>query len=257
MRTRGSIRRGAVAIAVVAAVTLFVAAAEPGGGGSIRFDEQTHDFGTLRSDQPVEYAWPFHNASDAPLRIVRTRPQCGCTATVLDDEAVPPGGNGTMRVTFDPIGLDGTVRKSLAVITDDERNPRILLTLLAEVIPVAVQRKEGEHPRIAGQSMLIGECAACHAAPAAGKLGTDLYAAVCATCHGEDGAGVHAPSIRDPSYLAGRTDEELQQAIAYGSANPRMPGFLDLMGGPLDTAQVDSLVTLMRSWDPGSDPPTH
>lgn len=171
-----------------------------------------------------------------PLRIVQTRPQCGCTATVLDDDAVPPGGNGTMKVTFDPIGLDGTVRKSLAVITDDERNPRILWALLAEIIPVAVQRKEGEHERIAGQSMLIGECA---------------------TCHGEDGAGVHAPSIRDPSYLAGRTDEELHQAVAYGSTNPGMPGFLDLMGGPLDTAQVDSLVTLMRSWDPGSDPPTH
>jgi hypothetical protein len=32
-----------------------------------------------------------------------------------------------------------------------------------------------------------------------------------------------------------------------------MPGFLDLMGGPLDAAQVDSLVRLMRSWERGSD----
>ena len=250
---RGAISRAAAAVATVVGAVLLVAAAGP----SIRFDETTHDFGTIRSDQPVAYDWPFRNLGDAPLRIVRTRPQCGCTATVLGEEAVPPGGRGTMNVTFDPVGLEGGVRKSLAVMSDDPRKPRVLLTLVAEVVPVEVPREEGQHPRIAGQSLLVGACAGCHAAPAAGKLGPELFAAVCAACHGGDGSGVHAPSIRNPSYLAARTDEELQQAISYGSADPRMPGFLDLMGGPLDTAQVDSLVRLIRSWDSGGAPPTH
>jgi mono/diheme cytochrome c family protein len=253
---RGSIGSAVVAVATVVLTTLLVVAAAPPRGPSIRFDEMTHDFGTIRSDQPVEYDWPFRNEGDAPLLIVRTRPQCGCTATVLDDEPVPPGESGTMKVTFDPIGLEGGVRKSLAVMSDDPRKPHVLLTLVAEVIPIEVPREDGEHPRIAGQSLLVGECAGCHAAPAAGKSGAELYAAVCATCHGEDGGGVHAPSIRDPSYLAARTDEELQQAISYGSANPRMPGFLDLMGGPLDGAQVESLVRLMRSWDVEGASPT-
>lgn len=252
---RGSIQRGALAVAgaVLLAAMVVAVPAEPGPGPAVRFDETTHDFGTLRSDQPVEYHWPFFNDGDAPLRIVKTRPQCGCTATVLEDEPVPPGGRGTMKVTFDPLGLDGSVRKSLAVMTDDPRTPRVLLTLLASVVPVEIPRKEGEHPRVAGQSMLVGECASCHAAPAAGKHGEELYAAICASCHGDDGAGVHAPSIREASYLAGKTDEDLHQAISYGSANPKMPGFLDLMGGPLDTSQVDSLVRLMRSWEHGSD----
>ncbi len=254
--TGGSIQRGALAVVLLTVAVVAALAAEPGRGPAVRFDEKTHDFGTLRSDQPVEYQWPFFNDGDAPLRIVKTRPQCGCTATVLDDGAVPPGGRGTMKVTFDPVGLEGGVRKSLAVMTDDPRTPRVLLTLLASVVPVEVQRKEGEHPRVAGQSLLVGECATCHAAPAAGKHGAELYAAICASCHGDDGAGVHAPSIREASYLAGRTDDDLNQAISYGSANPKMPGFLDLMGGPLDAAQVDSLVRLMRSWEPGSDPST-
>lgn len=238
-----------LAVAVIACVlaTLALAASEP----RLHFDKTTHDFGEIRSDEPQEFLWPYSNAGDGPLEIVGTKPQCGCTATLLDGEQIAPGEGGTMRVTFDPAGLDGTIRKSLAVMSNDPVNPRMLLSLRATVIPVQIELAEGEHPPIAGQSMLAGDCASCHAAPAAGTRGEALYAAVCAMCHGDTGTGTAlAPGVLAADYLASRSDEELAIAIAYGTANPKMPGFSDLMGGPLDEAQVDSLVALLRQWGP-------
>lgn len=252
MERRAIFRIAAAVLAALAAVAWVVAGE---GGPRIRFEHSTHDFGTIRSDEPQEVSWPFFNDGDAPLRIVGTRPQCGCTATTLDDAPVPPGGRGTLEVRFDPVGIEGRVRKSLAVMSNDPTRGTVLLSLVAEIIPVEEKVEPGGHPRTAGRSLLAGDCASCHAAPAAGKTGAALYEAVCVMCHAPDGSGVHAPSIRDASYLSSRTDDELAEAIAYGTANPKMPGFSELMGGPLDDAQVRSLVSFMRTWGDGSSSP--
>lgn len=216
----------------------------------VRFERTTHDFGKIDSDEVVEHAWKIHNDGGSPLEILGVKPQCGCTVTTPTGGPIPPGGSGLLGVRFDPAGMSGSIRKSLAVMCNDPAAPRVLLTILADVNPVPTSRNPGEHPPIAGQSMLVGECADCHATPAATRSGEPLYRAVCAMCHGPEGGGTLAPSIRDPDYLASHSDQELATAIAYGTANPKMPGFVDLMGGPLSTDQVDSLVRLMREWGP-------
>ena len=96
----------------------------------------------------------------------------------------------------------------------------------------------------------MGDCASCHSKPAAAKQGADLYAAICEMCHGPEGEGDRGPSLRSPDYLESHTDQELETGIAYGTANPRMPGFAEMMGGPLSQSQIRSLVQLIRSWGP-------
>ncbi len=215
----------------------------------IRFDARTHDFGELRSDHKVEHVWTFRNEGNAPLEIVKTVTSCGCTMTLLDDKLIAPGGTGSIKVTFDPAGQEGSVRKSLSVVTNDPASHNTLLTLKAFVIPAAVRQVEGGgHPAITGQSLLMGDCATCHAQPGRGKTGEPLYRAVCAMCHGAQATGGRAPSLRHPSYLDGRSDGQLVEGIAFGTANPRMPGFSELMGGPLSDAQIRSLVELLRDW---------
>jgi mono/diheme cytochrome c family protein len=226
------------------------AAGSAGTPPAIRFDESAHDFGEIPSDRKVSHRWVFHNDGGSPLEIVSTRPSCGCTLTVLQQTSIPPGGEGAIEMTFDPAGQHGSVRKSLAVSSNDPARPTVLLTLRAQVKSVAVPQVPGGHPPIAGQSLLMGTCAGCHAAPAAAKSDEPLYAAVCAMCHGPRAEGGLAPSLRDAAYLGSRSDEELAQGIAFGTANPRMPGFAAMMGGPLDEAQVSSLVRLLRRWGP-------
>jgi len=249
-----------VAAAVSAAVLLVCALSWAGVGPRIRFDSTTHDFGDLRSDQKTSFDWVFHNDGDAPLTILRTRSSCGCTVSVADEEPVPPGANGTIHVEFDPAGLHGEIKRSLAVNSNDPVQGAVKLTLRAHVTRVDLPALGDGHPAIGGQSLLMGDCGSCHAAPAAGKSGEELYRAVCAMCHGDTATGGRAPSLRETSYLQTRGDGELAEAIAYGTANPSMPGFSSMMGGPLDDDQVESLVRLLRSWGPttnGSGPDAH
>jgi len=230
----------------VLAMTRFVSIAiasllaASGAAPTIRFDRTTHDFGTIPSNRKQSMSWVYHNDGNAPLEIIAMNPSCGCTASVADPKVVAPGAEGALHVTYDPAGQSGDVRKTLTVVTNDPARPRTILTLLGKVLASDDEAIPNGHPRFAGQSLLMGSCATCHALPAAGKSGAALWDAVCAMCHGK------TPGDLGAAVLA-RDDAALAQTIAYGTANPKMPGFSNLMGGPLDDAQVASLVRLLRA----------
>jgi mono/diheme cytochrome c family protein len=224
----------------LASIALLAALAAPAAGPVIRFEHTTHDFGSIPAAGKQTYAWPYRNEGTEPLEIVAMHPSCGCTASVADPVTVPPGGAGTLKVTFDPEGQTGTIRKTLAVVTNDTAHPRTILTILASIQPAKEQTMPGGHPPFNGQSLLMGSCATCHAEPAKGKSGEALWQAVCAMCHAKASADLTA-------FLASHDDAALIQSITYGTANPKMPGFSDLMGGPLDEAQIRSLAAAMRA----------
>lgn len=222
------------------------------GGPSIRFEGQKHDFGEMTPDEQRSHQWIFYNDGDEPLQVFDARSSCGCTASVATSESIAPGQQGVLDVRFDAAGQYGTVRKTITVMSNDPARPRVKLTIIAKVArPEPEIGDENGHPPIVGQSMLVGECASCHAAPAMGKQDQNLYDAVCQMCHGDQARGTagRAPSLLAGGFLADRSDEELKTGIAYGTANPQMPGFSEMMGGPLNDHQIDSLVRLLRSWE--------
>ena len=234
------------------------AGAEPAPTGpAIRFDETTHDFGTIRADAKQSFSWSYRNVGSAPLEIRGTAPSCGCTVSTPPDASVPPGGTGALAIVYDPAWQSGGVHKTIAVMSNDPEHPRTILSIKAQVIPLDEEPMPNGHPRFTGQSLLMGKCAGCHAGAAAGKSGAELYGAVCAMCHGAKGDGGLAPGLRARDYLASHDDKALGEAIAYGTANPKMPGFSDLMGGPLSASQIASLVKLLRDWGPSAASQPH
>ncbi len=256
MRARRTIRR-ALGLALVVLPLLALSGLASGEQETlpppkpvVRFDWTTHDFGEIPADRKVSHRWIYHNDGQATLAILGTRPMCGCTVSTIEKKEIPPGGTGVLEVTFDPAGQEGSVRRTIAVLTNDPARPTTHLAVKAKVLPKPEPAGSSGHPRWTGQSLLMGSCASCHSAPAAGKSGEALWAAVCAMCHGARAEGGLAPGLRAPDYLAAHDDEALAAGVAYGTANPRMPGFSDVMGGPLSRAQVDSLVKLLREWGP-------
>ena len=233
-----------------AAVVLTACLAVPAAAPFLRFEKLTYDFGTIRDDAKQSASWAYSNTGTGVLEIVATLPSCGCTASVAEPKSVPPGGTGAIAITFDPAGLAGDVRKTLTVVSNDPARKHLILTILAKVIPRELEALPGGHPPFTGQSLLMGSCASCHAAPAANKSGAPLWGAVCAMCHGAKALGGRAPGVATAEFLAEHDDTALAQAIAFGTVDPKMPGFSDAMGGPLDRAQVASLVVLLRSWGP-------
>jgi len=93
-------------------------------------------------------------------------------------------------------------------------------------------------------------------APVAGDVarGAAVYAEHCAACHGDDGEGVSAPALGNPSALAHNKDEFIRYAIEQGrDGTPMLP-----FAGTLWAADIDNVTAFIRSLarDPSGNRPT-
>jgi cytochrome c oxidase cbb3-type subunit 3 len=73
--------------------------------------------------------------------------------------------------------------------------------------------------------------------------GKQLYAAHCAVCHGDKGTGGVGVPLALPSFLRSVDDSFLRKTIRHGRPGRVMPAF-----PALSDAQVDALVSFIRSW---------
>ena len=85
------------------------------------------------------------------------------------------------------------------------------------------------------------------------ETGAALYAKYCQLCHGaqlEGYAADNAPSLSSATFRASASTAFLQIAIERGRAGTAMAGFGKAVGGPLEPAEVDALVTFIRGGAP-------
>jgi len=211
----------------------------------IEFGELQHDAGVVYDGAEVVHVFPFENMGDEPLHILSAVVSCGCTvAKVVGRDVVPAGGSGAIRVVTDTTGKRGRFKKEIEVTTNDPTQGVTTLLLRGQVVKdVAAHRGHDL------QEVIFGErCRTCHAEPATGLRGEDLYDAVCAFCHGEHGHGGGAIALKRLSYLRGVDAGGLVIAIGDGRPDDGMPGFHQRVGGPLDDAQIASLVETILAW---------
>jgi mono/diheme cytochrome c family protein len=89
------------------------------------------------------------------------------------------------------------------------------------------------------QAVFKGDCASCHATPAKGKSGKELYDSVCGICH--EGAN-RATMVPDLHHLKVPTGADFWKTwITLGKTNSLMPAFTKSEGGPLTKSQIASL----------------
>lgn len=192
-------------------------------------------------DTVAEFTFTVRNSSDQPVEIVKLETSCGCT--VADMPAQPwvlaPGASGSFRAVLDFKGKLGRVSKSIYAIS----NPGTQRLTATVVIPETPESRRLANQHLAAadrQAVFRGDCASCHAAPAAGKMGGDLFKAACAICHEAPHRASMVPDLaiaREP-----RNAEFWQRWITQGRANTLMPAFAQSHGGPLSTEQIESLV---------------
>jgi hypothetical protein len=107
------------------------AAAE--GTPSIKWEETSYDFGSVYQQEAPEHQFVFTNTGTAPLRIIQVVTTCACAAGKIPDKPIPPGGKGSITVTFLAGQLRGKVTKYIFVFSNDPAMKRSLLTITAEV----------------------------------------------------------------------------------------------------------------------------
>jgi cytochrome c oxidase cbb3-type subunit 3/ubiquinol-cytochrome c reductase cytochrome c subunit len=87
--------------------------------------------------------------------------------------------------------------------------------------------------------------------------GAAVYQMLCANCHGADAKGYkadNAPSLVNKTFLESATDEFLHKSIATGRPGTSMAGYAKELGGPLDAASIDRVVSFLRAQGPLAKP---
>lgn len=97
------------------------------------------DVGTTPRGETIEHSFVIANEGDAPLELTDVRPSCGCTVARFD-AVVAPGQRGEIHAEVRTTGFRGAIAKSITVLTNDPRNPRIQLVVKALLqTPVEVE----------------------------------------------------------------------------------------------------------------------
>ena len=104
-------------------------------GAKIEFSELEFDFGKIKEGDIVEHVFNFTNIGSDTLKIAQVRASCGCTATLLSANHIPPKGTGEIKTTFKSKGRAGKQKKTLTVFSNDAESPAKKLVFRADIEP--------------------------------------------------------------------------------------------------------------------------
>jgi hypothetical protein len=104
------------------------------GQAEITFENTVHDFGDVLGKSKNTCEFKFKNTGTGELKIGDVRSTCGCTAFELSKKDYLPGESGTIKVQYSAPVRPGTAQKHLYVPSNAKNNPRVELTVKANII---------------------------------------------------------------------------------------------------------------------------
>lgn len=209
---------------------------------------------SINKDTTVPYGTPeakfefsLTNIASGPVVISSVATSCGCTVAKLPSQPwfLAPGSNGQIHVTMNVANKTGRVTKIVTVNSD--KGTKMLL-VNTTILPATGATSAGMGDRARNQQIATADrqavfrddCARCHAQPAEGKYGKDLYVAACGVCHESDH---RATMVQNLHAIPQDTNAEFwRNWITNGKVGTLMPAFAQSQGGPLTDAQISSLV---------------
>lgn len=226
--------------------------ATPAASSELKWDELSKSYDAKPGEKAALFEFRVTNTSPSAISIESIHTSCGCTVAELPPlPAAPyvlaPAATTTIRVSLDLHGKMGSLSKTVTVGTSAGI---VVLAVSANIAPLPVptgtessmsadRAKNIEIATHDRQAIFKGECAKCHATPAAGKMGQDLYRAVCTICHE---ASPRASMIPDLNVPRGPRDHAFwTKWITEGGPGTMMPAFATTHDGPLTDDQVGSL----------------
>jgi len=84
----------------------------------LTFSAVEHDFGRIKEGETVGCAFNFKNTGDADLVLTSVQTSCGCTVSKFSRKPIPPGGSGSIEVSFDSSDRSGRQTKTITVFSN-------------------------------------------------------------------------------------------------------------------------------------------
>lgn len=91
------------------------------------------DFGTVWVGPVLKHSFTIENKGEAPLRITKVRPSCGCTIAGPYPKMIEPGQSGSFPFSVHSNKLRGRFEKGITIKSNDPANPNFRLRLRGEV----------------------------------------------------------------------------------------------------------------------------
>jgi mono/diheme cytochrome c family protein len=224
-----------------------------GPAGPLIWNSTNQSYTLKTGEVSAHFTFTVTNVGDSEVVINDVHPSCGCTVAEFPSTPwrIPARGADHMDVLVDLRGRSGVVTKDIAVLSS---NAPGLLTVNVTVPPEATN---GMSPammdRLWGQKLAATDhqavfkktCVNCHLRPAFGKRGAALYTVACGICHEAAHRAAMVPDLHalqteiEPDYWV--------NWVTHGKPGTLMPGFSVTEGGPLEDAQIDSLVAFLKT----------
>ena len=97
-----------------------------------QFKEESFDFGSVKEGESVTHEFSFTNTGKSELLISSANGSCGCTVPEYPKEAIKPGKQGVIKVTFNSKDKVGMQHKTVTIIANTIPNSKVL-TISGEV----------------------------------------------------------------------------------------------------------------------------
>jgi hypothetical protein len=105
----------------------------------VEVQQPIFDFGEVLRGQSVKHTFVFKNSGDALLVVDRVKSTCGCTGVLLSEKNIPPGGEGTIKATFNSSRFRGHVEKRILLYSNDPSGRPVSFTMTGVVtLPVEI-----------------------------------------------------------------------------------------------------------------------
>ncbi|KAA5544814.1 DUF1573 domain-containing protein [Adhaeribacter rhizoryzae] len=93
--------------------------------GTLKFENETHDFGKVAQGVPVSYQFKFKNTGTAPVVISNVQASCGCTTPEWTNTPVLPGKSGFIKASYNAAAM-GAFNKSITVTSNGTNGTQVL-----------------------------------------------------------------------------------------------------------------------------------
>ncbi|MBK7850910.1 MAG: DUF1573 domain-containing protein [Bacteroidetes bacterium] len=107
-----------------AATTTEVKADNPN-AAEITFENETHDYGTIKQGADGSCEFKFKNTGKEPLIISNAKGSCGCTVPTWPKEPIMKGQTGVIKVHYDTKRV-GAFTKTVTLNSNAKTDPKIL-----------------------------------------------------------------------------------------------------------------------------------
>jgi hypothetical protein len=96
-------------------------------------DGPHYDFGTMQRGTTKEHEYVFHNTGKGPLTLRVGNTSCKCTLGSVPSDAIPPGGQVSVKLEWTAKINAGPFRQTASVITNDPTQSRVELQVDGKV----------------------------------------------------------------------------------------------------------------------------